>query len=279
MHIIDGKILAERIRRRIAREAAQLPTRPGFGAVLVGNDPSSQVYVDLKCRVAEQLGFAFEKIRLPARARTESVVSAVTRLNGRADIHGIIVQIPLPPHVSMDAVSEAIAREKDIDCFHPANLTSLFSGRPVIVPPTAEAVLMAIRTVVRQISGMHAVIVGSGFFGRQAAAHLVNAGATVTLTHSRTKNVAALTRQADIVVSAVGKPGCITKDMVRDDAIVIDVGITKRGKRILGDVAFDEVAPHVRAITPVPGGIGPLTVALLMKNVLEAAKRSLTKRP
>ncbi|MBI4239409.1 bifunctional 5,10-methylenetetrahydrofolate dehydrogenase/5,10-methenyltetrahydrofolate cyclohydrolase [Candidatus Uhrbacteria bacterium] len=275
--IINGKLLAEKIKHEIRLDAEKLPIRPGFGVLLVGAHPASRLYVELKCKAAAELGFYFEKIHLPSQAPLPKILRALKRLNASKKIHGIIVQIPLPRSISQDAISNAIAREKDIDCFHPNNVSALFLGKPFIVPPTAEADLVAIRSVDPRLAGKHAVIVGSGFFGRQTAAHLVNAGATVTMAHSRTRDLPALTRQADILVSAVGKPGCITKDMVKKDAIVIDVGITKKGSRILGDVAFDEVAPRVRAITPVPGGIGPLTVALLMKNVLKAARESLTK--
>lgn len=270
--IIDGKKIAEKIKEQIKKDVAGLGVRPGIGIVLVGNDPASHIYVNLKCKVAAELGFSVEKICLPEDVSQVSVIVSIKKLNAKKSIHGIIVQIPLPKHIVLAEVAAVIDPKKDIDCFHPTNLAALFSGAPKIIPPTAEAVMVAISSVEKSITGKHVVIVGSGFFGRQAAAHCINNGATVTITNAKTKNLANITGQANILITAVGRPGCITADMVKEEAIIIDVGITKRGKRVFGDVAYDEVSKKVRAITPVPGGVGPLTVVLLMQNVLTAVK-------
>ena len=278
--IIDGKKIADEIKQSLKKKTDLLISkgiRPGLGIVLVGNDPSSVLYVNLKERVAREIGFHFEKKYLPDNASKEAVIAAIQELNVNKNIHGQIIQIPLPAHLSLDDVIQVIDYKKDIDCCHPINLSNLFLGHTSMVPPTAEAVVRLIRSVQKNISGMNTVVIGDGFFGRQIAVHMLNADATVTVTHGKTKELASLTSKADCIVTVLGKPHFITAPMIKRGAIVIDVGITTRKKNVLGDVDFAGVQKKASAITPVPGGVGPMTVALLMENVLRAAEQSLTQ--
>jgi methylenetetrahydrofolate dehydrogenase (NADP+) / methenyltetrahydrofolate cyclohydrolase len=273
--IIDGRALAEQIKESIKKKAAHLSVRPGFAAVLIGQDAASHLYVDLKGRVAEELGFAFRKVYFPSSVERHEIISALEELSNDSSIHGIIVQLPLPATFAYDEIVSHIDPRKDIDCLHPLNLSNLFLGKSSMVPPTPHAVLRLIQTVERKISGLHIAVVGDGFFARQIAAHLSNNEAIVTLTQSTAEDLKDILLKADVIVSAIGKQGCITKDMVSANAILIDVGITKVKEKVMGDFDFESLEKYVRALTPVPGGVGPVTVALLMENVLEAAQHNI----
>ncbi len=275
--IIDGKKIAIELKEDIRKRASRLKVRPGFGVVLVGNDPASLVYVERKCVMAQELGFYFKKVHVPSTVSQKKVMSALDALSADKNIHGIILQVPLPSHIALDEVSHHIDQEKDIDCFHPDNLARLFLNKPTMCPPTPEAVLRLIQSTGQELKSSDIVVIGDGFFARQISAHCLNQGAVVTLVHSKAVRLAALTHAADVVVTAVGRPNFLTGTMIKKGAVVIDVGITKRGTSVVGDVDLASVSRKARAVTPVPGGVGPLTVAVLMENVLKAAQR-LTKR-
>ncbi|MBI4600112.1 bifunctional 5,10-methylenetetrahydrofolate dehydrogenase/5,10-methenyltetrahydrofolate cyclohydrolase [Candidatus Uhrbacteria bacterium] len=270
--VIDGKKIAEELKESLKTRAKRMRVRPGFAAVLVGNDPSSMVYVEKKGQMAHELGFYFKKIQLSRNASQKKVIVALDALSADPNIHGIILQVPLPGHIALDEVAHHIAPEKDIDCFHPDNLAKLFLNKPTVMPPTPEAVLRLIRSTGQQLEKSDVVVIGDGFFARQISAHCLNQGAVVTLVHSRAQRLAELTRAADVVITAVGRAGYLKAGMVKKGAVVVDVGITKRGKSVVGDVNFVSVSKKARAVTPVPGGVGPLTVAILMENVLKAAQ-------
>ncbi len=275
--IIDGKHIAEQLKQDIERRARRMTTRPGFAAVLVGADPASVLYVEKKGQMAQELGFNFKKVQLSKNVSQKKLVATLDVLSRDQKVHGIILQVPLPAHLALDEVSHHIDQEKDIDCFHPDNLAKLFLNKPTVVPPTPEAVLRLIQSTGQDLGTSDVVVIGDGFFARQIAAHCLNQGAVVTLVHSKAARLAALTRAADVVITAVGRSGYLTGSMVKKGAVVIDVGITKNGKRVVGDVDFASVSKKARAVTPVPGGVGPLTVAVLMENVLKAAA-GLTRR-
>ncbi|MBI4253054.1 bifunctional 5,10-methylenetetrahydrofolate dehydrogenase/5,10-methenyltetrahydrofolate cyclohydrolase [Candidatus Uhrbacteria bacterium] len=275
--VIDGKKIADTLKYDIKRRAKKIKARPGFAAVLVGEDPASVLYVGRKGQMANELGFYFKKVQLPKNASQKKVIAALDALSKDKNIHGIILQVPLPPHIALDEVAHHIAPEKDIDCFHPDNLAKLFLNKPLpFPPPTPEAVLRLIRSTGQSLETSDVVVIGDGFFARQISAHCLNQGAVVTLVHSRAARLMQLSREADVVITAVGRAGYLAGTMVKKGAVVVDVGITKNGKKVVGDVDFASVSRKARAITPVPGGVGPLTVAVLMENVLRAAK-NLTK--
>lgn len=270
--IIDGKKIAEELKQSLAVRSLRMLTRPGFAAVLVGNDPASVLYVERKGQMARELEFYFRKVHLPASASQKRVIAVLDALSSDSRIHGIILQVPLPSHIALDEVSHHIAAQKDIDCFHPDNLAKLFLNKPTVVPPTPEAVLRLIQSTGQELKTSDIVVIGDGFFARQISAHCLNQGAVVTLIHSKAQRLAKLTRAADVVITAVGRAGYLTGAMVKKGSVVIDVGITKHGKKVVGDVDFASVTRKARAVTPVPGGVGPLTVAILMENVLMAAR-------
>lgn len=275
--IIDGKKIAEELKQDIARRAKNLKTRSGFAAVLVGADPASVMYVGKKGQMAQELGFYFRKVQLPADVSQKKLIGALDGLSADKQIHGIILQVPLSGHLALDEVSHHINARKDIDCFHPDNLAKLLLNKPTVAPPTPEAVVRLIQSTGQDLKTSDVVIIGDGFFARQIFAHCLNQGAVVTLIHSKAAHLAALTRCADVVITAVGREGYLKGPMIKRGAIVIDVGITKHGKKVVGDVDFPSVVRKARAITPVPGGVGPLTVAVLMENVLKAAQNNRNK--
>ena len=287
--IIDGKAIAESVRGEIANRAASLLTetgkRPGLAVVLVGEDPASQVYVRNKDRAAEACGFHSVKHTLPAETAEKDILALVDRLNQDEDIHGILVQLPLPPHVDESKVLRLIKPEKDVDGFHPVNVGLLTAGerQHALVPCTpAGSLVLLKRTLGDTLSGKNAVVVGrSNIVGKPMASLLLQESCTVTIAHSRTRDLPDVVRAADIVVAAVGRPEMIKGDWIKEGATVIDVGINRidapeRGPgktRLVGDVAFDEAVNFAAAITPVPGGVGPMTIAMLMVNTLTAARR------
>jgi len=285
--IIDGKAVGEevvaRVRSLTAELAASGATKPGLAVVIVGEDPASQVYVASKSKKAKECGFHSVQHTLPAETTESDLLGIIASLNADAAIHGILVQLPLPKHIDSGRVIQAIAPEKDVDGFHFVNVGKLGTGElaTAFVPCTpAGSMLLIERIHGKDLSGLSAVVVGrSNIVGKPMANLLLAANATVTIAHSRTKDLAALARTSDILVAAVGRPEMVRGDWVKPGATVIDVGINRvpapekgEGKtRLVGDVAFDEAAKHARAITPVPGGVGPMTIAMLMANTLTSA--------
>jgi methylenetetrahydrofolate dehydrogenase (NADP+)/methenyltetrahydrofolate cyclohydrolase len=285
--IIDGIALAKAIRAEVAAEVARLGGRkPGLAAVLVGEDPASAVYVRSKGKACLEAGMHSETIRLPAQASEDELLATVDRLNADPAIHGILVQLPLPGHINSEKVLHRIDPAKDVDGFHPMNVGKLVTGdKTAFRPATPYGVQqMLIRSGI-ETRGAHAVIVGrSNIVGKPMANLLIQQGpggdATVTVCHSKTRDLPAVARTADILIAAIGRAEFVTADMVRPGAVVIDVGINRvddpsrpKGYRLTGDVAYREVAEVASAITPVPGGVGPMTIAMLLKNTLQADKQ------
>ncbi|RMH49279.1 MAG: bifunctional methylenetetrahydrofolate dehydrogenase/methenyltetrahydrofolate cyclohydrolase FolD [Alphaproteobacteria bacterium] len=281
--IIDGKAFAEGLRGRIAGHVARIARdhgiTPGLAVVLVGEDPASQVYVRNKARQTVAAGMASFEHRLPADVPADRLMALIDRLNADPAVHGILVQLPLPRHLDATMVINAIDPAKDVDGFHTTNVGRLHTGQPAMVPCTPLGCLMLLRHHLGDLSGAEAVVVGrSNIVGRPMAALLLQDNATVTIAHSRSRDLAATCRRADILVAAVGRPGMIGAGHVRPGATVIDVGINRvddgaGGTRLVGDVDFDAVAPIAGAITPVPGGVGPMTIACLLANTLTACCR------
>jgi methylenetetrahydrofolate dehydrogenase (NADP+)/methenyltetrahydrofolate cyclohydrolase len=273
--LVDGKELARAWNQQTRARAAELPRRPGLAVVLVGQDPASQVYVRRKGEVAERMGFVHRQLDLPETSSLDQVVEVVRSLNEDPAIDGILVQLPLPGGLDGRLVTEHILPEKDVDGLTTANVGALAQGKPVLVPCTPRGVLRMLQSLAIGLEGTEAVVLGrSNLFGRPMAMLLEQHNATVTLAHSRTRDLPAVVRRAELVVAAVGRAEMVRGDWVRDGAVVVDVGINRLDDgRIVGDVAFDEVSPKTRAITPVPGGVGPTTIAMLMENTLIASAR------
>ncbi|NWK54341.1 bifunctional methylenetetrahydrofolate dehydrogenase/methenyltetrahydrofolate cyclohydrolase FolD [Verrucomicrobiaceae bacterium N1E253] len=288
--IIDGKTVAAKVLDECSQEIETLKNRgitPGLAVVLVGDDPASKVYVGSKVRKCAELGLHSRKIELPADASQEEVLAVVEELNEDAAIHGILVQSPPPPHIDEEAIVRAIDPAKDVDGFHPENVAKLaLEDASGFVPCTPAGCMRLLKEAGVETSGAQAVVIGrSMIVGKPMALLLMSkeGNATVTVAHSRTKDLAEVSRRADIIVAAIGRPEFVTADMVKDGATVIDVGINrvedasaKRGYRLVGDVAYDEVAPKCAAITPVPGGVGPMTIAMLIANTVKAARQSVS---
>ncbi|MCX7969976.1 MAG: bifunctional methylenetetrahydrofolate dehydrogenase/methenyltetrahydrofolate cyclohydrolase FolD [Negativicutes bacterium] len=278
--IIDGRAIAETIKADVARRAAWFSRQngrpPGLAVVMVGDDPASQVYVGNKHRACSSCGIYSEIIRLPADTGQDQLTGVVENLNRREEIHGILVQMPLPQPAMARAVIDTINPVKDVDGFHPYNAGCLAGGYPTMVPCTPRGVMKILSEAGIDPTGRHAVVVGrSTIVGKPLAQLLLQADCTVTVCHTRTAGLAAFTRQADILVAAAGRPEFIGADMVRPGAVVIDVGINRRAGRLVGDVDFAAVATVAGHITPVPGGVGPLTIAMLLDNTLIAAGRQM----
>jgi len=271
--VIDGRAVAARLRQRLAAEVATLAWAPRLVVLLVGDDAASAVYVRNKGRAAAEAGFAGETERLPASITEAALLARIRALNDDPGVDGILVQLPLPPQIRPDAVIEAIDPMKDVDGFHPINAGRLASGRPALVPCTPKGVMTLLEDAGVAVAGARAVVLGrSAIVGRPMAALLTGADATVTLAHSRTKNLAGECRRAEILVAAVGRAEMVRGDWVSPGACVIDVGINRLADgRLVGDVAYDEAAAHAGWITPVPGGVGPMTIATLLENTLAAA--------
>ncbi|WP_193210466.1 bifunctional methylenetetrahydrofolate dehydrogenase/methenyltetrahydrofolate cyclohydrolase FolD [Luteolibacter marinus] len=285
--VIDGKAVAASVLEECRAETAELKARgitPGLAVVLVGEDPASKVYVGSKARTCGDLGIYSRKIELPATTTQEELIAVVEELNADPAIHGILVQSPPPKHIDEEAVVRAIDPRKDVDGFHPENVAKLaLEDNTGFVPCTPAGCMRLLAAAGVKTAGAEAVVIGrSMIVGKPMALLLMAKGsdATVTVAHSRSRDLPAICRRADIIVAAVGRPEMVKADWVKDGAVVIDVGInrvddptTKKGYRLVGDVAYDEVAPKCAAITPVPGGVGPMTIALLMKNTLQAARQ------
>lgn len=273
--IIDGRRVARRLRAQVAEQVAILPFRPGLVVIRVGDDPASAVYVRSKDRAATAAGFVARTIRLPADTPEAALVAQLARLNADPAVDGILVQLPLPPHIRAQAIVETIDPQKDVDGFHPLNVGRLTMGDPALVPCTPAGVMKLLTHAAIALEGARALVVGrSTIVGRPMASLLLAANATVTMAHSRTRDLADECRRADIIVAAAGKPGMIRGDWIAPGATVIDVGINRLDNGSLtGDVAFHEAIDRAGAITPVPGGVGPMTIACLLENTLTAALR------
>jgi methylenetetrahydrofolate dehydrogenase (NADP+)/methenyltetrahydrofolate cyclohydrolase len=290
--ILNGNEIAAELRAEVAEGVAQLTAsggpQPGLAAVLVGDDAASAVYVRNKGRACAEAGMDSETFHLPVDTPQDVLLSLIDRLNADDRFHGILVQLPLPAQIDEATAIERIAPAKDVDGLHPVSQGKMLQGEPTYLPCTPSGVQQVLLRSGYDPAGQHVVIVGrSNIVGKPLAALLmqrsIGGNATVTVCHTRTRNLSDITRQADILVAAMGVPGAITADMVRDGAVVIDVGINRvddatrrRGYRLVGDVDFDAVAAKSEAITPVPGGIGPMTIALLLSNTLDAARRTVT---
>lgn len=271
--ILDGKALSEKRLEALKKRIIESGCSPSLATVIVGDDPASKLYVRMKHNACERTGIRSVGIELGHSATTMEIISEIEKLNNNPDINGILVQLPIPKGADTDAVIRAVSPAKDVDGFHPLNLGSLFSGNPVYSPCTPKGIMTILEEYNIETKGAHAVVVGRSIeVGRPMAALLLNADATVTICHSRTKDLAAEMKRADILVSAVGRAGFVTGDMVKEGATVIDVGTNydDNGK-LCGDVCFDEVSAIAGAITPVPGGVGPMTIATLMENTFTAA--------
>jgi methylenetetrahydrofolate dehydrogenase (NADP+)/methenyltetrahydrofolate cyclohydrolase len=270
--IIDGKAVAAAMRAALAERVAALGFRPGLAVALVGDDPASAVYVRSKDRAAEAAGIRAVTHRLPRETTQAALLALVAELNADPEVDGILVQLPLPPQISAAAVIEAIDPQKDVDGFHPANVAALAGGRPGLVPCTPLGAMRLLREAGVPIAGARATVLGrSAIVGRPMAALLLAADATVTVAHSRTADVAAECRRADILVAAAGRAEMVRGDWIKPGAAVIDVGINRVGERLVGDVAYAEAADAAGWITPVPGGVGPMTIACLLENTVAAA--------
>ena len=272
--IIDGKAVAAALREQVAARAAALPWRPGLAVVLVGDDPASGVYVRAKDRAATAAGIAAQTIRLPAATTEADLLGVIARLNADAGVDGILVQLPLPPQIRARAVIEAIDPAKDVDGFHPVNVGRLHDGEATLVPCTPLGVMKLLQAAGVSLRGSRALVLGrSAIVGKPMAALLTAADATVTIAHSRTRDLPAECRRAEVLVAAVGRPEMVRGDWIADGATVIDVGINRLPDgRLVGDVAYEEAREVAEAVTPVPGGVGPMTIACLLENTLRAAE-------
>ena len=277
MQILDGKALAQNIEKEIQKEVESLSQKgitPGLAVMLVGSDPASQSYVNMKAKACKRTGIYSITHEMPENIQQESLLQTIAMLNQNPNIDGILVQLPLPKHIDTTAVLEAIAPHKDVDGFHPFNMGRVFANLESFVPATPMGILTLLKHYKIPLQCKNVVIVGaSNIVGKPLGALFLNENATITLCHIYTQDLAKHTKEADILCVAVGKPNLITKDMVKEGAIVVDIGISRlQDGRIVGDVDFENVAPLCAFITPVPGGVGPMTIASLLQNTLKAAK-------
>ena len=282
-NIIDGKALAEKLQAKLAEKTAKLKEEtgqePGLVVILVGDNPASQVYVRNKERSALAAGFRSEVVRLPESTSQEELLTLIAKYNQDPAWHGILVQLPLPAHIDDEAVLLAIDPEKDVDGFHPTNMGRLWSGHPLMIPSTPAGIMEMFREYKVDLEGKNAVVIGrSNIVGKPMAQLLLSKNATVTLTHSRTHHLAKIAKKADILVVAIGRGHFVTKDFVKEGAVVIDVGMNRdENGKLIGDVKFDEVAEVASLITPVPKGVGPMTITMLMEQTYQAFVRSFEK--
>lgn len=282
-NIIDGKALAEKLQAKLAEKTAKLKAEtgqePGLVVILVGDNPASQVYVRNKERSALAAGFRSEVVRLPESTSQEELLTLIAKYNQDPAWHGILVQLPLPAHIDDEAVLLAIDPDKDVDGFHPTNMGRLWSGHPLMIPSTPAGIMEMFREYKVDLEGKNVVVIGrSNIVGKPMAQLLLSKNATVTLTHSRTHHLAKIAKKADILVVAIGRGHFVTKDFVKEGAVVIDVGMNRdENGKLIGDVKFDEVAEVASLITPVPKGVGPMTITMLMEQTYQAFVRSLEK--
>ncbi|MBM15314.1 MAG: bifunctional methylenetetrahydrofolate dehydrogenase/methenyltetrahydrofolate cyclohydrolase FolD [Nitrospina sp.] len=277
MVLIDGKKVSAEVRSSLVEEAKQLKEKtgrvPGLATVLVGDDPASAVYVRNKNKICRELGFQSFEQKLSADTSEAKLLQLIKELNSNNDIHGILVQLPLPSQIDSEKILQAINPYKDVDGFHPINVGKLVVGNALLTPCTPTGIIKLLDYYEIEISGKHAVVLGrSNIVGKPVSMLLLQRNATITICHSRTKNLEEITRSADILVAAIGKANFVTENMVSKGTIVIDVGINRVDGKLTGDVNFEPVSKKVSYITPVPGGVGPMTIALLMENTLKAFK-------
>lgn len=277
--IIDGKKVSAEVEERTVErigKLAQAGVTPGLAVVLVGDDPASATYVGMKERDCERVGVRSFDTRLPAETTQEELNAVIDRYNADPDVHGILVQLPLPAHLDEEAVIERISPEKDVDGFHPANLGKLMRGLPAARACTPWGVMQMLHSYGIDLKGKHAVVVGRSLIvGKPMVMMLLEEHATVTVCHSRTRDLPGVCREADILVAAVGRPEMITAEYIKEGAVVIDVGINRTDDGLVGDVDYKSVAPIASAITPVPGGVGPMTRSMLLSNTVDAAEQSI----
>lgn len=277
--IIDGKLVSAHLRETVKRDTAAFIDKtgitPGLAVILVGENPASRVYVRNKHKACEEAGFKSIQIELPENTTETELLSTIDDLNSSSDVHGILVQLPLPKHINEDKVINAISPEKDVDAFHPVNVGKIMTGKYDFLPCTPAGIISLLEYYNISIEGKSCVVVGrSNIVGKPMSLLLLERNGTVTVTHSRTKDLASVTRGADILVVAIGKPNFITADMVKDGAVVIDVGINRlENGKLAGDVDFEAVKEKASYITPVPGGVGPMTITTLLRNTLKAAEK------
>ena len=280
MVLIDGKKVSGEIRNRLADEIQELKKKtgktPGLATVLVGDDPASAVYVRNKNKICGELGFQSFEQKLSADTSEQKLLQLVGELNSNKDVHGILVQLPLPDQIDSEKILQAIDPKKDVDGFHPVNVGKLVVGNALLTPCTPTGIIALLDRYDIEISGKNAVIIGrSNIVGKPVSMLLLHRNATITICHSRTQNLEEVTRSADILVAAVGRANFVTDEMVSEGTVVIDVGINRVDGKLTGDVDFEPVSKKASHITPVPGGVGPMTIALLMENTLKAFKESL----
>ena len=277
--IIDGKKIAETLRQKLKKEIIEIKSSfksvPGLTVILIGEDPASKIYVKNKEKFSKEIGINSEVIKYPENIKEKEVLSKIIELNKNKKVSGILVQLPLPKHINKQKVIETVLPEKDVDGFHPINVGNLSSGYDSKIPCTPLGCLILLKEVEKNLSGKHAVVIGrSNLNGKPMAQLLLKENCTVTITHSKTKDLKSQCNKADIIIAAVGKPKLVKGDWVKKNAIVIDVGINKTTDGIVGDVDFNEVSKVAKAITPVPGGVGPMTIACLLRNTVECFKRA-----
>ncbi len=279
--ILDGKALAAKCKEEVKQAALGLPRKPGLAVILVGENPASQVYVRSKRKDCEECGFLSEEFDLPQETTQQELLALIHTLNQREDIDGILVQLPLPTGIDEEAVLLAISPEKDVDGFHPMSMGALLVGKKGFLPCTPYGIIKILEEYRIDPAGKRCVVIGrSNIVGKPMALLLLQKNGTVTVCHSKTQDLAEICREADVLVSAVGKVGTVTPDMVKPGAVVIDVAMNRNENgKLCGDVDYAAVAPIASAITPVPGGVGPMTRAMLMENTLQAAKERLSARP
>ncbi|UYZ20713.1 bifunctional methylenetetrahydrofolate dehydrogenase/methenyltetrahydrofolate cyclohydrolase FolD [Mesobacillus jeotgali] len=280
--IIDGKEIAKKKKLEIADQVQELKKQgvtPGLAVILVGDNQASRTYVNSKQKTARELGMHNVLIEYPVSITEQELLAKIDELNKDEDIHGILVQLPLPEHISEKNLIEAISPEKDVDGFHPINIGRMMTGQDAFLPCTPYGVMVMMKEIEMDLSGKHVVVVGrSNIVGKPAGQLFLNENATVTYCHSRTKDLKEHTKQADVIVAAVGKADLITADHIRPGAVVIDVGMNRNDLgKLCGDVAYDEVKEKAGYITPVPGGVGPMTIAMLMYNTLKSAKNHMNR--
>ena len=279
MILIDGKKVAAELREELKKEVLNLKAKhnktPGLTVILIGDMAPSQIYVRMKEKAANEVGLKSEVIKYPSEVEEKTVLEKINELNKDSSVSGILVQLPLPEHINKQKVIESIAPKKDVDGFHPMNVGNLSSGYDSSIPCTPLGCYLLIKTIEPNLSGKKAIIIGrSNLNGKPMTQLLLRENCTVTVTHSKTKDLKAECLKGDIIVAAVGIPQLVRGDWINKDAIVIDVGINKTDKGIVGDVAFEEVSKVAKALTPVPGGVGPMTIACLLKNTIECFKKS-----
>ena len=277
MQLLDGKKLSAKIKENLKNEISEFVsktgTTPGLAVLLVGNDPASHTYVAMKAKACKEVGLYSIVHEMPDTVKEDDILSTIKMINENPKVHGLLVQLPLPKHVDATKILEAVGPAKDVDGFHPFNLGRLVAGLDTFVPCTPLGVMELLAEYGIEVKGKDCVVVGaSNIVGKPMASLLLNAGATVDICHIHTKDLKAHTKNADMIFVGVGKAGLITADMVKEGAVIVDIGINKVGDKLVGDVDFDEVSKKCTYITPVPGGVGPMTIAMLLSNTLKAAK-------